>query len=162
MRGSRRSFRRQLSIGLAAIAVMAAMLSSPSPASASAFGCEYIGGFGFSFEGISLRAPQGWLCHDIDGDGKVIRNEAAHYGPFLSLYGLLTARICNWRIDFVYRRAYDGSVYRTDRGATHYACGYFVSRNVSADKTLAHYGTACAQLYVNGVLRAKQCHNITA
>lgn len=156
------SIRTQHRVSLAVgLAMLAMLLSAPSSASASAFGCQYVGGFGFSHQGVTIQAPQGWLCHDIRGNGKVVTSETASYGAVPSLYGALTGRICNWRIDFVYR-GQNNNVYRTDRGPAHANCAWTVSRNVEADKTLAYYGTACAQLYVSGVLRAKQCHNITA
>jgi hypothetical protein len=136
-------------------------LGAPAQADASAFGCEYIGGFGFEFKGLSLKAPKGFLCHHISGEGRRIRSESAHYGPAPSLYGALTGRVCNWRIDFVYRRAAKGRVYRRDRGRTRHRCGYLISRTVERNKRLRYFGTACAQLYVNGKHRARQCHNIT-
>ena len=154
--------RKLATITLSASALIVGGLSAPAPADASAFGCQYIGGFGFDFKGLSLRAPQGFLCHGISGDGRRITSERAHYGPAPSLYGALTARVCNWRIDFVYRRAADGRIYRRDRGRTLYRCGYVISRTVERNKRLRHFGTGCAQLYVNGKHRARQCHNITS
>jgi hypothetical protein len=53
-------------------------------------------------------------------------------------------------------------VYRRDRGRRHATCGYLVSRTVNRNKRLRYYGTACAQLYVNGRHRARQCHNVTS
>jgi hypothetical protein len=151
---------------LGAIALTASVLAvgglgAPAPADASAFGCQYIGGFGFQFKGLSLKAPKGFLCHRISGDGRRIRSESAHYGPAPSLYGALTGRVCNWRIDFVYRRAANGNVYRRDRGRTHHRCGYLIARRVGRNKRLRYFGTACAQLYVNGKYRRRQCHSIT-
>jgi hypothetical protein len=131
------------------------------PASASAFGCQYIGGFGFSFKGFELRAPKGWLCHQIRGSGRTIERESAIYGPAYSMYGALKGRVCNWRIDFAYRRASDGSEYRRHRGPTHHRCNYHVKRTVTSRKVLQHFGAACAELFVNGVRRSRQCHNIT-
>lgn len=148
-------------VALVTLATLAAVAARPSPAHASAFGCQYIGGFGFSYRGLSLRAPQGFLCHQITGYGRRITRERAGYGAVPSLYGMLTGRVCNWRIDFAYHRASDGRVYRTDRGPTHHGCSYIVSRDVRRNKRLQHFGTACAALYVNGVWRNRQCHNIT-
>ena len=153
---------KPVAIALAASALAVSGLGAPAPAEASAFGCAYIGGFGFSFHGLSLRAPKGFLCHRISGHGRKIKYEAAGYGPAPSLYGLLTGRVCNWRIDFVYRRAANGNVYRRDRGRTHHRCGYLIARRVERNKRLRYFGTACAQLYVNGRHRARQCHNITS
>jgi hypothetical protein len=153
--------RRLAAVTLLASALAVSGLSAPAPADASAFGCEYIEGFGFEFKGFKLKAPKGFLCHSISGDRRRIRSERAYYGPVPNLYGLLTGRVCNWRIDFVYRRAANGRVYRRDRGRTHRRCGYLISRTVERNKRLRYFGTACAQLYVNGKHRARQCHNIT-
>lgn len=153
--------RRLAAATITVMMTMSIALSSGTPAHASAFGCQYIGGFGFTYEGFELTAPQGYLCHDIDGSGKFIDREAASYGPFPTIYSLLKSHLCNWRIDFVYRNT-QGTEYRRDSGATHTNCSFDISRTVTKDKTLRYYGTACAQLYVNGVLRGKQCHNITS
>ncbi len=156
-----RSMKKFVTAALATVTVLCASLAGASPASASAFGCQYVGGFGFSYQGLTLQAPKGYLCHDIRGSGRTITSESASYGPAPSLYGVLTGRVCNWRIDFYYRNT-TPSVYRTDYGPTQNTCNYTVSRSVSADKALAYYGTACARLVVSGVTRVTQCHQITA
>jgi hypothetical protein len=153
--------KRFTSVACATALVLAGSAAGAAPASASAFGCQYIGGFGFTFKGFELRAPKGWLCHQIRGSGRRIDSESAIYGPAYSMYGTLKGRVCNWRIDFAYRRASDGSEYRRDRGRTRHRCNYHVKRTVTTRKVLEHYGTACAELYVNGVRRSQQCHNIT-
>ena len=144
-----------------ALMSLSLLLTAAAPAQASAFGCQYIGGFGFTYEGFSFEAPQGWLCHEINGSGKFIDSESASYGAFTTLYSVLTAKVCNWRIDFVYRNTND-TEYRRDSGATDNSCTLSPSRSVTKDKNLRYYGTACAQLYANGILRGKQCHNITS
>ncbi|MGJ3560978.1 hypothetical protein ACR6C2_31990 [Streptomyces sp. INA 01156] len=45
-------------------------------------------------------------------------------------------------------------------GATHAACDGAPLRRAGA-RTLPVYGKACAKLFVNGRLRATQCHHIT-
>jgi hypothetical protein len=148
-------------LALCTLATLGAGAALAAPVNASAFGCEYITGFGFSFKGQSLKAPKGFLCHQIVGEGRRIRSETGAYVASPSLYGALAGRVCNWRIDFVYHRARDGRVYRVDRGRTHHACGYYVDRTVRRNKRLRHFGIACAALFVNGRWRDRQCHNIT-
>ena len=155
------SIKKCSALMLATAALLCASLAGASPASASAFGCQYIGGFGFSWQGLTLQAPKGYLCHSITGSGRSVTNEYAYYGPAPSVYGALTGRVCNWRIDFQYRNT-SNVVYRTDTGATHNTCEYYIRRDQPTDKSLAYYGKACARLFVGGVLRSQQCHNITA
>ena len=153
-----------ISCGLSAPALIIAMFSTltfSNAANASAFGCQYIGGFGFTFKGLSLTAPKGFLCHDIKGSKKYIDREIGTYSAAPSLYGYLTGKVCNWRIDFVYTNAANGSTYLRDRGPTNNSCSYLPIRTQYTDKNLKYYGKACAQLYVNGVYRSSQCHNIT-
>lgn len=153
---------RLRALTLVTLATLAAVVALPAPAQANAFGCQVINGFGFTFGGQNLRAPKGFLCHRIRGRGRLITQEDAAYTANLgSLYGMLTGRVCNWRIDFYYHRDSDGRVYRADRGSTHHGCSAVVWRSVKRNKRLAHFGTACAALYVNGVWRNRQCHNIT-
>ena len=146
---------------VALVAAITCLSTTSAPAHATALGCDYSGGFGFSYQGVTLKAPKGFLCHYIEGNGRTVTKEAASYSANASLYGALTGRVCNWRIDFVY---YDtsGRNYRTDYGPLTTSCSYSVSRTVTADKTLAYYGKACARLVVNGTTRVTQCHNITS
>lgn len=68
-------------------------------------------------------------------------------------------KFCNWRIDFSYADT-DNRTYKVSRGKTHMECkGNPLRRN--AAQTLPKYGKACARFYVNGKLRAVQCHFIT-
>jgi hypothetical protein len=144
---------------VALVAALTCLVGTTVPAQATAIGCDYSGGFGFSYQGVTLKAPKGYLCHRIEGDGRTVTKEAASYGAAPSLYGVLTGKVCNWRIDFVYYNT-SGTNYRTDYGAVHTTCDYTVSRTVTADKTLAYFGKACARLVVNGTTRVTQCHNI--
>ena len=151
--------------GALATAAMAAMLSTtvivPGNAHASAFGCDYNRGFGFSFKGVNLKAPKGFLCHKITGSKKHIQHQTARYGANASIYGALTGKVCNWRIDFLYSNT-SGKTYKIDKGPTRNYCSYSVSRSVSADKHLPSYGKSCARLVVSGKTVETQCHNITS
>ncbi|KUH36323.1 hypothetical protein ATE80_24360 [Streptomyces kanasensis] len=75
----------------------------------------------------------------------------------------LLAKFCNTRLEFHYANT-AGKTYKIKRGPLNSPCrsGTVNSLNVAADHTLAHYGKACAQLFVNGKRRAVQCHYITS
>lgn len=149
------------SLTMAAVASAVALASTPlAPAPASATGCQFRNGFGISVKGVNLKVPKGYLCHSIRGKGKTIRQQSAAYSFSKSGYGLLTGKICNWRIDFIYTKASNGKRYRTDRGRTQNKCSLIAKRNVNTDKLLKHYGKSCAVLYSNGHKVTTQCHNI--
>jgi uncharacterized membrane protein len=143
-----------------AIAISGAAIATSSDANASAAGCQRSHGFGFSFKGQNLRVPKGFLCHLIKGKKRKITYETAAYTASPTVYGALTGKICNWRIDFVY---YDtkGKVYRTDKGPTKIYCSHGAKRIVRARKNLKKDGKACARLVVGGRAKVMQCHKIT-
>ncbi|MFF4274935.1 hypothetical protein [Streptomyces sp. NPDC001536] len=90
----------------------------------------------------------GTFDYDLRGAGVDCMGLAATFSKF-----------CNWRIDFTYADT-GNRTYRTARGKTHNECRRDPLRRNSA-QTLPKYGKACARFYVNGKLRATQCHFIT-
>jgi hypothetical protein len=69
----------------------------------------------------------------------------------------LPATLCNTRIDFEYRNT-DDRVYRTLPGPEVDGCSARVGRSVAAQRWEA--GRACAVLYSNGHVIARQCHHV--
>ncbi len=146
---------------IAMAAILSTSVVAPTAAHASAFGCDYNRGFGFTFQGVKVKAPKGFLCHSITGSKKHIKHQTARYGANPSGYGALTGKVCNWRIDFLYSDT-RGKTYKIDKGPTRNYCSYTASRSVSADKHLPCYGKSCARLVMNGKTIETQCHNITS
>lgn len=63
-------------------------------------------------------------------------------------------------MDFVYYNG-NGKEYSRKRGTTKYKCyGSEGPTWYGTARTLPVYGRACAKLYLNGSLKATQCHNI--
>ncbi|WP_258308318.1 hypothetical protein [Streptomyces sp. NWU339] len=156
------SLRRFVRGALAATAVLgfAAVgpLGAAGPAHAGALGSTAIGTFTYEVRGAAVKVPVGcFLSHRIDGSGKRVSGQLAG----VDCVGAAAAfsRFCNWRIDFAYADT-NGRAYRTARGAAHAECDGAPLRRVGA-RTLPTYGKACAKLFVNGKLRATQCHYIT-
>ncbi|WP_228978550.1 hypothetical protein [Streptomyces sp. DH12] len=127
-----------------------------------AAGSSPIETFQYQVGGLTISIPTGCaLTHVIKGDGKRITNQMAGVdcvGP-----SALLAKFCNTRLEFHYANT-AGKTYKIKRGPLNSPCrsGTVNSLNVAADHTLAHYGKACAQLFVNGKRRAVQCHYITS
>lgn len=65
-------------------------------------------------------------------------------------------------LDFAYADT-SNRTYKTLKGAVQVTCkrGGGTTRKIEKNRTLAHYGKACAKFYVNGSRRATQCHYIT-
>jgi hypothetical protein len=138
-------------VGLAAAtALLLVAAAAPGSASASAYGVQYWGFFTVNIRGQSVGIPSGQLAHDIDGAGTYINSEWAH----------ITAApgFCNWRVDYVYRTAYN-RVYRRIRTATQYGCDTWAYAPTVYPGRVRR-GTACAQLYRSGAYVTRQCHSI--
>lgn len=142
-----------------------------SPAHASASGAQLVSAFNLPLTvsangsvvgastSLTLPIPAGWLNHTIVGDDRRIDREFAEYSP--TLIGLAKNKVCNWRIDFLYRES--GREYMRERGKVIHECGGIGNRvfGSARPKMLPRYGTACAQLWANGHMISTQCHNIT-
>ncbi|MFF4257430.1 hypothetical protein ACFY1L_40225 [Streptomyces sp. NPDC001663] len=133
-------------------------LGASGPAHASATGTTAVGTFSYDLHGVGVKVPVGcFLTHSIKGSGKRITSQLA--GVDCVGIAATFSRFCNWRIDFTYADM-SNRIYRTSRGATHSECKGDPLRH-NAPQTLPKYGKACARFYVNGALRATQCHFIT-
>lgn len=131
----------------------------------SATGFQSIGSFSYSLDGISISIPAGCLLgHTIKGDGKKLDSEFAGWtcAPPASSYLDFNEDMCNPRIDFIYRDT-NNKIYSRYTSKTKYGCWGASGPDFDApnNRTLAHYGTACAAMYLNGQYKAQQCHNIT-
>ncbi|MFM9626777.1 MULTISPECIES: hypothetical protein [Streptomyces] len=142
-----------------AVVLAAAMtLGATGTAHASATGSSPIGTFDYDVRGMGVRVPVGcFLTHTIKGSGKRLTSEFA--GVDCAGLAATFVRFCNWRIDFSYADT-DNKSYRTSRGSTHPECKGDPLRR-ARPQTLPTYGKACAKFFVNGKLRAVQCHYIT-
>ncbi|MGX1272412.1 hypothetical protein [Streptomyces phaeoluteigriseus] len=114
--------------------------------------------------GCAGRRPQrhgGGENHRARGvqgaSGKRIASELA--GVDCAGLAATFSRFCNWRIDFSYADT-DNKSYRTSRGSTRPECKGDPLRHAQP-QTLPTYGKACAKFFVNGKLRAVQCHFLT-
>ncbi|WP_327719450.1 hypothetical protein OG381_31740 [Streptomyces sp. NBC_00490] len=154
----RTATRRLLTAGSAVAVIGAVTLGAGGVARASATGTTAIGTFDYDLRGAGVKVPVGcFLTHSIDGSGKRITSQLAG----VDCMGLAAtfSKFCNWRIDFTYADT-GNRTYKTARGKTHTECRRDPLRRNSA-QTLPKYGKACARFYVNGKLRATQCHFIT-
>jgi len=154
----RNTARRLVTAGGAAAVMVAVILGAGDTARASATGSTPIGTFDYDLRGAGVKVPVGcFLTHSIGGSGKRIDSQLAG----VDCMGLAAtfSKFCNWRIDFAYADT-DNRTYKTSRGATHLECRGNPLRRASAQR-LPKYGKACAKFYVNGKLRAVQCHFIT-
>ncbi|MFI2434306.1 hypothetical protein [Streptomyces sp. NPDC018693] len=146
----------RLTAALAAAGTL--VLAAPAGAHATAVGSTPVRTFEYSVGGMTMKVPTGCMfTHIIRGSGKKITYQNA--GVDCGFVGALSAGFCNWRIDFTYADT-DNRMYRTSRGKTHSECKIDPMRNNSS-QSLPRYGKACANLYVNAVRRASQCHHIT-
>lgn len=150
------------------VGIITATAIAVPDAHASAIGFEAVPAFDVDvnavFPGVELgknvTVPAGFLWHSIDGDDRKIASEVAWYDT--TAIGQLKNKVCNWRIDFVYRDV-NGHEYKRERGKAVPACSGVLKFAAAGArrKTLARYGAACAQLFSNGKRLATQCHNIT-
>ncbi|MGI5485006.1 hypothetical protein [Streptomyces lavendofoliae] len=127
----------------------------------SAAGSSPVETFSYQVGGLTLSIPTGCaLTHAIRGGGRSITNQNAGVdcvGP-----AALASKFCNTRIEFHYANT-SNKTYKITRGPLNTTCytGRVKMFTNATDHTLAHYGKACAQLFVNGKRRAVQCHYIT-
>ncbi|MGC0332135.1 hypothetical protein RKD23_005125 [Streptomyces sp. SAI-170] len=146
----------RLTTALAALGAL--VLSTATDAHATAIGSAPVQTFSYSVGGVTMKVPTGCMfTHIIRGSGKKITYQNA--GVDCGFVGALNSGFCNWRIDFTYADT-NNRTYRTSRGKTHSECKIDPMRN-NHPQTLPRYGKACARLYVGGVRRVSQCHNIT-
>ncbi|MYR45264.1 hypothetical protein [Streptomyces sp. SID5910] len=147
-----------LAAGSAFSAAAVLAVGAPVQAHASATGSTALGTFDYDLRGAGVRVPVGcFLTHTVKGSGKRITSQFAG----IDCVGLAStfSHFCNWRIDFGYADT-NNRTYRTSRGATHTECKGDPLREVPP-QTLPKYGKTCAKFYVNGKLRAVQCHYVT-
>jgi hypothetical protein len=125
----------------------------------SALGVGYISVFKYSWNGLTIPVPSGYLIHQINGSGLSIPSEWAVYSPSTGVGGIWGVNICNWRIDFQNRSSSNNGIILTRVGATHAGCSLTgVSRTLS--NFTVKQGKECARLYVNGTYRGEQCHAV--
>lgn len=125
-----------------------------------AIGFQQMGSFAFDFFGVTIHVPVGCeIGHRIHGSGRKITDQAAWVGCD-EFYGNFTRGFCNWRLEFHYANT-DGKTYKILKGSTHTTCSRGPWREITTDRTLPHYGKACAQFVVTGKRRGVQCHYIT-
>ena len=127
-----------------------ALLLTPAqvaPASASAYGIDSWGQFCLNGKCF----PSGSLEHYINGSGKTVNYEWADWESF--------ANVCNWQVKFRYRDV-NRKQYLLLQSAVFNSCGR--NGTVYAYPTNLRYGTACAEIWSNGVRLTSQCHSITA
>ncbi|MFJ5657309.1 DNRLRE domain-containing protein [Streptomyces microflavus] len=131
-----------------------------TPLLRSAIGSTALGVFEYTVGGYTMKIPSGcFLTHKITGKRRSITYQMAS----TDCVGVAAlASFCNWRMDFAYADT-SNRTYKTLKGAVHVTCkrGGGTTRKIEKNRTLAHYGKACAKLYVNGSRRATQCHYIT-
>jgi hypothetical protein len=103
------------------------------------------------------RVPGGGLGHTIWGNGSYIDTQAAKFYS--------AANICNWSIDFRYYTSADvenAPPYKTVAGPKNYTCSLTGYRRIEPKSAAGILpGRACAELYTDGMLVARQCHRIT-
>ncbi|MEV7288643.1 hypothetical protein AB0O01_29555 [Streptomyces sp. NPDC093252] len=144
-----------LSAGALAVTVT---FGAAGTAQASATGTTAVGTFSYEVRGASVKVPTGcFLTHTVKGSGKKITSQLA--GIDCAGLAVTFSQFCNWRIDFSYADT-NNKTYKTARGATHSECKGNPLRR-AGKRTLSKYGKACAKFFVNGKLRATQCHYIT-
>ncbi|MEU0359831.1 hypothetical protein [Streptomyces cyaneofuscatus] len=128
----------------------------------SAGGSTPVDSFSYEAGGISISVPTGcFLNHYIEGSGKRITAQRAGVdcgGP-----AALLAKFCNTRIEYHYANT-SNKTYKVVKGPLNTSCktGQVPMWSRDTDHTLAHYGKACAQLFVNGKRRSVQCHYISS
>jgi hypothetical protein len=154
---------------LAATLLAICFASSTTPASAaparpaSAYGATAIGSFAYSVGGVTVNVPVGcYLDHQITGKGDYINYENA--STVCIGAGTWGSGFCNAYMQFVFERT-NGTTWDTVNEPIHYGCTHFLSQNAAtfenpqgAGWSLA--GKHCANLVVDGHVRASQCHYI--
>ena len=144
-----RLLRALLSVVIATGGLM--LLSSPAANAGGACGFAYKRAFSYSFGGVTIRVPGAALNHCVVGRGLTVERQ---YASFSS-----AAKLCNWRIDFVY---YDDRGNQDVRymGATHHSCTRDAYRELRPSRGFGP-GKTCAKVYMNGKWRETQCHSLT-
>jgi hypothetical protein len=140
--------RRAIVAALACASTAVAL--APSSASAS-FGWQYWGGFTVEVHGVPIGIPGGSMPHSITGTGTYVEEEWASF--------FAAGNVCNWRIDFAYSDV-GNNTYEINRGALNSSCTHSSTRTIFP-RQHKRAGKACAELYSNNVLVARQCHYIT-
>lgn len=138
------------SLAAAFVLVGAFLLTTLTPAHASAGGFEYWGGFHVTIEGQSIRIPAGQLYHYISGSGLRVSWDGANYGSI--------APLCDTSVRFTY--GYGAYVLR---GNVHWGCSMGNQWKYTLHGWRAPRGAACAELWAQDwrVRVARQCHYIT-
>ncbi|MDN3023482.1 DNRLRE domain-containing protein [Streptomyces sp. S.PB5] len=132
----------------------------PAVSPYGAIGFQQMGSFAFDIFGVTIHVPVGCeIGHRIHGSGRKITDQAAWVGCD-EFYGNFTRGFCNWRLEFHYADT-NGKTYKILKGTTHTTCSRGPWRQIKTDRTLPHYGKACAQFVVTGKRRGVQCHYIT-
>jgi len=127
----------------------------------SATGAQWISAFSYSWQGLTVPVPGGYIIHQIDGSGLHITQEDAWYTPSPTVVGAIWgANICNWRIDFQNRSASNGSIASTWSGLTNSGC-YTTGVHRNVNNINVTTGVQCARLFINGVFRGEQCHSVS-
>lgn len=117
----------------------------------TAGGTQFLGSFSFDFGGVSFTVPNARLFHQIMGNGTHVDQE---YSYFAAL-----PKVCNWRID--YQNRYGSTIYSTRSRGTNWTCATFEVKDEGFSNFNLKPGLQCARVYVSGVYRGEQCHNIT-
>ncbi|RYM94479.1 hypothetical protein [Bifidobacterium animalis] len=124
---------------------------NPSIQPRTAGGTQFLGSFSFDFGGVSFTVPNARLFHQIMGSGTHVDQE---YSYFAAL-----PKVCNWRID--YQNRYGSTIYSTRSRGTNWTCATFEVKDEGFSNFDLKPGLQCARVYVSGVYRGEQCHNIT-
>ena len=128
-----------------------APVTEPTVTPRSAVGVQTIGGFSYSVKGVTFSVPTTALSHSIKGSGTHIDSEFA-------VYSALISTVCNWRVD--YQNRYGSTIYSTRTNGTHWGCQVWDSKDKEIKNFNVKHGAQCARLFVNGVFRGEQCHNV--
>ncbi|MCL2876128.1 MAG: hypothetical protein FWF12_07540 [Betaproteobacteria bacterium] len=149
MEKSRFSVKKVVKVAL--LVAVASVVVVSGNASASATGVATWGGFTTSIKGIPVPIKNGVLIHQISGSGRNYTHQKAQAQSPLICYG---------RIDFVELGVGDKEISRS-KGSESAGCVKFaITRQRNNGKFGSNVRKACAQFYVNGVSKARQCHSI--
>lgn len=119
----------------------------------SATGYGWVPAFTYSWNGLQIPVPSGYILHVLKGSGLTVNVDAAQYEP-----NILGIQICNYR--FAFQNRYGKTIYATRWAPLHAGCTYgYFSQGVVGPFTV-RTGVDCARLYVNGIYRGEQCHNV--
>ncbi|MFI7305518.1 hypothetical protein ACIBM8_20085 [Micromonospora aurantiaca] len=137
--------------------MLAVLFAAGAPAQASAYGVSPIGSFQYSWEGVTIKVPTGCLLsHTVKGDGTRVDSE--NVGTDCVGPGYWWGGFCNYQFSFE-RYDANGKYYTATRFPVVNKCGYNLFQSLNQGAILKP-GRSCAVLRVNGVERARQCHNI--